>query len=128
MKEKVSNELKQTFRPEFLNRVDEIIVFHYLSVEHIKKIVDLMLKDVAKRLKEQNVEVAFTEAAKEVLAKEGFDEVFGARPLRRAIQHKVEDLLSEELLQGTFKRGDKVVIDAKDDQIILQEAGMMALV
>ncbi|GAB6275328.1 MAG: ATP-dependent Clp protease ATP-binding subunit [Peptococcaceae bacterium] len=128
MKEKVSNELKQTFRPEFLNRVDEIIVFHYLSPEHIKKIVDLMLKDVAKRLKEQNVEVIFTEAAKEVLTKEGFDEVFGARPLRRAIQHKVEDLLSEELLQGTFKRGDKVVIDAKDDQIILQEAGMVALV
>jgi ATP-dependent Clp protease ATP-binding subunit ClpC len=128
MKEKVSNELKQTFRPEFLNRVDEIIVFHYLSPEHIKKIVDLMLKDVAKRLKEQDVGVTFTEAAKEVLTKEGFDEVFGARPLRRAIQHKIEDLLSEELLQGTFKRGDKVVIDAKDDQIILQEAGMVALV
>ncbi|MEW6424700.1 MAG: ATP-dependent Clp protease ATP-binding subunit [Bacillota bacterium] len=123
MKAKVTDELKRTFRPEFLNRIDEIIVFHSLSAEHIKEIVGLMLKDVAKRMKENEIEIEVTEAAKEVLAKEGFDETYGARPLRRAIQRQVEDLLSEELLRGKIARGDKVIIDARDGRIITSRAG-----
>ena len=122
MKEKVMSELQRTFRPEFLNRVDEIIVFHALSDEHIKEIIDLMLKDVSKRLKEQNVTVEFGGGLKELLAKEGIDEKFGARPLRRTIQRVVEDKLSEELLKGTFAKGDKVKVDAKDGKVIVTKA------
>ncbi len=123
MKAKVTDELKRTFRPEFLNRIDEIIVFHSLSAEHIKEIVGLMLKDVAKRMKENEIEIEVTDAAKEVLAREGFDETYGARPLRRAIQRQVEDLLSEELLRGKISRGDRVIIDARDEKIIAYRAG-----
>ncbi len=123
MKERVTEELKRTFRPEFLNRIDEIIVFHSLTAEHIKEIVGLMLKEVAVRMKEHDVEVEFTEAAKEILAREGFDETYGARPLRRAIQRLVEDRLSEELLKGTFHRGDRVVVDGENGQIVVRRAG-----
>ncbi|MGB9803461.1 ATP-dependent Clp protease ATP-binding subunit [Desulfofundulus sp.] len=122
MKERVTEELKRTFRPEFLNRIDEIIVFHSLTAEHIKEIVGLMLKEVARRMKEHDVEVEFTEAAKEILAKEGFDETYGARPLRRAIQRLVEDRLSEELLKGTFQKGDRVVVDGEDGRIVVRKA------
>jgi len=121
MKTAVMGELHRTFRPEFLNRIDEIIVFHSLTAEHIRQIVDLMLNEVAARVKESEIEVAFTDAAKEVLAREGFDEKFGARPLRRTIQRLVEDRLSEELLKGTFNRGDKVVVDAADGQIVVRK-------
>lgn len=119
MKARVTDELKRTFRPEFLNRIDEIIVFHPLSPGHIKEIVGLMLKDVSKRMLENEVEIEINEAAQELLAREGFDEIYGARPLRRAIQRQVEDSLSEGLLQGVFSRGDKVIIDAKNDKIII---------
>ena len=119
MKGKITDELKRTFRPEFLNRIDEAIVFHTLSPEHIKEIVGLMIEDVAKRMKENEVEISVTEAAKDWLAGEGFDEAYGARPLRRAIQRQVEDSLSEELLRGTFSRGDKVVIDIKDGRVVV---------
>ncbi|GAB4271401.1 ATP-dependent Clp protease ATP-binding subunit [Thermincola ferriacetica] len=122
MRERVTGELKRTFRPEFLNRIDEIIVFHSLKKEHIKKIVELMLKEVAERMKENDIEIEVTDEAKELLAKEGFDEMFGARPLRRAIQKTVEDQLSEEFLKGTFKPGDKVVVTAKDGQIVVSKA------
>ncbi|MDI6709781.1 MAG: ATP-dependent Clp protease ATP-binding subunit [Thermoanaerobacterales bacterium] len=122
MKERVMSELHRTFRPEFLNRIDEIIVFHSLTGEHIRKIVDLMLEEVNKRLKENEVEVEFTEDLKDLLAKEGFDEKFGARPLRRTIQRKVEDRLSEELLRGTFSRGDKVVADAAEGEVVVHKA------
>jgi ATP-dependent Clp protease ATP-binding subunit ClpC len=111
MKKKVMEEMRRTFRPEFLNRIDEIIVFHSLSREHIKDIVGLMVREVAKRLADNEIEVEVTEAAKEYLAREGFDEDYGARPLRRAIQKEIEDRLSEEMLRGTFKRGDRVRID-----------------
>lgn len=121
MKEKVLGELRQTFRPEFLNRVDEIIVFHALSREHIKEIVDLMLKNLAKQLKEYNIEVEVTEGAKEILVREGFDEVYGARPLRRAIQRLIEDQLSEGMLEGKFSRGDAVVAEAEEEKIVLRK-------
>ncbi|HAP93199.1 MAG TPA: hypothetical protein DCM26_01070, partial [Desulfotomaculum sp.] len=123
MKAKVTDELKRTFRPEFLNRIDEIIVFHSLSSEHIKEIVGLMIEEVAKRMKENEVEIEVTGAVRELLAREGFDELYGARPLRRAIQRQVEDSLSEELLRGAFSRGDKVIVDARDDRVIVYRPG-----
>jgi ATP-dependent Clp protease ATP-binding subunit ClpC len=122
MKEKVMGELQRTFRPEFLNRVDEIIVFHSLTDEHIRAIVDLMLKDVSKRLQEQGVLVEFGGGLKELLAKQGIDDRFGARPLRRTIQRLVEDRLSEELLKGTFAKGDKVLVDAQDEAVVVRKA------
>jgi ATP-dependent Clp protease ATP-binding subunit ClpC len=111
MKRRITDELRRTFRPEFLNRIDETIVFHALTEEHIKDIVSLMLKVVAARMAENEVEVQVTEAVKDLLVKEGFDEAYGARPLRRAILRLVEDRLSEELLRGTFHRGDRVMLD-----------------
>ncbi|WP_003545211.1 ATP-dependent Clp protease ATP-binding subunit [Desulfotomaculum nigrificans] len=124
MKERVEEALKRTFRPEFLNRIDETIVFHPLNREHIKQIVGLMLKEVAKRMEEHEVYVEFTEAAKEKLAEIGYSEEYGARPLRREIQRKVEDRLSEELIKGTFKKGDKVVIDVENGEFTVRQASL----
>ena len=119
MKDDVTQELRKTFRPEFLNRVDETIVFHSLDREHLKEIVGLMLKDVLGRLAENEINVEATEAAKELLAGKGFDETYGARPLRREIQKQVEDRLSEELLKGIVKKGKDVVLDAVDGEIVI---------
>ncbi|GIM46090.1 negative regulator of genetic competence ClpC/MecB [Collibacillus ludicampi] len=113
MKDKVMDELKKQFRPEFLNRIDEVIVFHSLAEEHIKQIVDLMSEDLRKRLKEQDIHFVLSHEAKAFLAKEGFDPQYGARPLKRAIQRHIEDQLSEALLAGTIKRGDRVYIDVE---------------
>jgi ATP-dependent Clp protease ATP-binding subunit ClpC len=120
MKEKVLNELKNTFRPEFLNRVDGTVVFHALSKEHIRKIVELMLSDVDKQLSFKGMSLEVTEAAKDWLGDHGYDQVFGARPLRRLIQNEVEDRLSEAVLDGRFQAGDTVVIDCEEDSIILK--------
>ncbi len=117
MKTKVTEELRRTFRPEFLNRIDETIVFHALNPEHIREITSLMLKEVADRMAENEVEIEVTEPVKDLLAREGFDENYGARPLRRAILRLVEDRLSEELLRGTFARGDRVLLDVQDSKI-----------
>ncbi len=117
MKERVMEELKRTFLPEFLNRVDEIIVFHSLNEEHMKQIVGLMLKSVANRIAEFGLYLEFTEAAKDLLVKKGYDQMYGARPLRRVIQHMVEDQLSEEMLQGSIKEGDVITADAAGDDL-----------
>jgi ATP-dependent Clp protease ATP-binding subunit ClpC len=116
MKDRVMEELKRAFRPEFLNRVDEIIVFHSLEREHLKKIVDLLLESLKKQLKEQGVELTLTDSAKEKITEVGYDPEYGARPLRRAIQKHVEDLLSEELLRGTVKPGQHVTVDVEEDE------------
>ena len=100
MKERVEEGLKRTFRPEFLNRIDETIVFHPLTREHIQQIVDLMLQEVAQRMEEHEVYLSFTEGAKEILAQVGYSEEYGARPLRREIHTRVEDHLSEEVIIG----------------------------
>ncbi|AVX32251.1 ATP-dependent Clp protease ATP-binding subunit ClpC [Carboxydocella thermautotrophica] len=121
MKDKLMDQLKHTFRPEFLNRIDEIIVFHPLEEEHIQQIVDLMLAALNKRLQDFGVQVEVTPAAKEVLVKKGYDPAFGARPLRRAIQRMVEDQLSEELLKGTFALGDTVIVDAEDGKLTFRK-------
>jgi len=111
MKEKVMGEVKKTFRPEFLNRLDEIIVFHELTEEQLRSIVDLMAKDLQKRLAERELGVELTGEAKSWLAKEGYDPLFGARPLRRAIERYVENPLSSKILRGEFSSGDTVVVD-----------------
>jgi ATP-dependent Clp protease ATP-binding subunit ClpC len=119
MKERMLDELKKTFRPEFLNRIDEIIVFHALEQDHTRKIVDLMLEKVVARLTEKDIHIQITDAARDYLAKEGFDPQYGARPLRRAIQRMVEDSLSEEILSGKVKLGDHVVADIDGDKLTL---------
>ncbi len=123
MKTKVLDELKRTFRPEFLNRVDEIIVFHALSQEHLNAIVDIMLKEVAARLQEHDLKLEVSPAAKEMLAKEGLDPTFGARPLRRAITRLLENPLSERMLAGEFTAGDTVKVDAVDGKLVFKNAG-----
>lgn len=117
MKDRVMEELKKQFRPEFLNRIDEIIVFHPLSEEHIKLIVNLMSEDLQKRLREQDIDFVLTDEAKAFLAKEGFDPTYGARPLKRAIQRHIEDRLSEALLTGEIQRGNHVHIDVEGDHL-----------
>ncbi|RJO60445.1 MAG: ATP-dependent Clp protease ATP-binding subunit [Dehalococcoidia bacterium] len=111
MKENLLGELKKTFRPEFINRVDGVVVFHPLEKEQIRQIVDLMLVSVTKQLAEKGITLEVTETAKDLLGKKGYDEVFGARPLRRTIQDLIENRLSEELLRAGFREGDTVVID-----------------
>ncbi|MDI6717220.1 MAG: AAA family ATPase, partial [Actinomycetota bacterium] len=117
MKNKVMSEIKKTFRPEFLNRIDEIIVFHELSKGDIKQIIDIMFKRIAEQLREQAIEVELTDEAKDVLVAEGYEPAMGARPLRRAIQRLIEDPISEALLSGYFKAGNKIVISAKDGKL-----------
>ncbi|MDD3839502.1 MAG: ATP-dependent Clp protease ATP-binding subunit [Clostridia bacterium] len=125
MKENIMDDLKKTFRPEFLNRVDEIIVFHQLDEVHLRQIVDLMLKEVMSRLKAKDIYLDVTKKAREYLAKEGFDPVYGARPLKRAIQKKMEDSLSEEILAGNVKSGDKVLADYIDGKLVFKQKQMM---
>ena len=115
MKSKVMEEVKQTFRPEFLNRVDEVVVFHQLTREQIEEIVGLELEKVAAEVKAQEMDIKVTEAAKALLARKGWDPQFGARPLRRAIQRNVEDELAEEMLKGHFGSGDHILADVDPD-------------
>lgn len=117
MKENILSELKNNFRPEFLNRIDDIIVFHQLDEEDLLKIVDLMLYTLSQKLKEQNINIEFADEAKKYLAKEGFDPTYGARPLRRAITKTVEDNLSEEILLGNVKSGDSVIVTVENDKL-----------
>lgn len=115
MKDRVLSELKRTFRPELLNRIDDVIVFHELSHEEIKQIVDLLMKRVKDQMAEQDIEIILSDSAKEVLVKEGYDPVYGARPLRRAIQKLIEDPLSEKILAKEFEAGSTVLI-ATDEE------------
>ncbi|MEV6269789.1 ATP-dependent Clp protease ATP-binding subunit [Kribbella sp. NPDC051936] len=112
MKAKVTEELKQHFRPEFLNRVDEIVVFHQHTMDDIVRIVDLMVAQIEQRLKDKDMGIELTPAAKELVAKRGFDPVLGARPLRRALQRDVEDVLAEKILFGELRPGQIVLVDA----------------
>jgi len=121
MRDRVMAELRKTFRPEFLNRIDEVIVFHALEETHIRQIASLMAKELQKRLKEQDMDFELTDAALDYLVKEGFDPIYGARPLRRAIQKNIEDKLSEEILKGTIQKGDKVIIDVQDGKLVVQK-------
>jgi ATP-dependent Clp protease ATP-binding subunit ClpC len=118
MKQRVMGEVKKLFRPEFLNRIDEIIVFKSLTEEEIVKIVDLMIADLRERLIEQNMSINLTPEASRFVAKEGTDLSFGARPLRRAIQRLIEDPLSEQLLEGRWSSGSVIDVDVEDDKLV----------
>jgi ATP-dependent Clp protease ATP-binding subunit ClpC len=122
MKGKVMEELKKAFRPEFLNRIDEIIVFHALEKKHLREIVTLMSDQLVKRLREQNIDISLTEEAKDKISVEGYDPEYGARPLRRAIQKHIEDRLSEELLKGNVLTGHQVLIDVEDGEFVVKTA------
>ena len=110
LKDTVNEELKKAFRPEFLNRIDDIIVFSHLSKEEIREIVDLMMKDLFKRLSERELSIEVTDEVKDYLAKDGYNEAYGARPLRRLIQRKIEDQLAEEILSNAYQPGDVIVL------------------
>ena len=120
IKKEVLAELKKQFRPEFINRIDDIIVFHKLNNEDINKIMEIMLKQVQKRLELQNYKVEIDDSAKELIAKKGVDNNYGARPLRRSIQNMLEDKIAEAILDGIIKPGKKAVATAKDDEIIIK--------
>ena len=122
LKEKVMTALKENFRPEFLNRIDEIIIFNYLGKPEIKKIVDLELAKVAQRLESKKIEIKVTESAKEFLAEKGFDQNLGARPLKRVIQRQVLDPLSLKIVSGQVREGERVVVDLEADKIIFRTA------
>ncbi len=120
MRENLLEQLKRTFRPEFLNRVDNIVVFHSLSKEDIANIVDLEMDKVRERLHESDLRMEMTEATKDLLAQEGYSEEYGARPLRRVIQDRIEDALSDAILTGEFTEGDTVLVDVEEDEFVLR--------
>ena len=121
MKGGVMEEVRRIFKPEFLNRIDEIIVFHVLNKEHIKKIVTLLMKTLEKRCAEQmDIHLSVTGAVKEFIAEKGSDNKYGARPLRRAIQSRIEDTLANEILEGKIKRGDQVQVKLHKNEICFE--------
>src|SRR3978361_254658 len=115
MKNKVQDELKQHFRPEFLNRIDDVIVFHQLTKDEIIQIVDLMLARVEVQLKNKDMSLELTQGAKDLLADKGYDPMLGARPLRRTIQRELEDIMSEKILFGELSAGEIVVVDCEGE-------------
>ncbi len=121
LKDTVMEEMKKSFRPEFLNRIDDIIVFAHLSKEEIRQIVDLMLKDLFKRLDERELKIEVGDDVKDYLAKEGYNEAYGARPLRRVIQKKIEDVLAEEILTGKYSANDTLLMKMQDDNIVIEK-------
>ena len=122
IKDAVMGELRNTFRPEFLNRVDDIIVFQRLTKENIKEIASRLLAVLQKRVEDMGIEVTFSDEAVSKIADAGFDDVYGARPLKRAIQSRIEDALSEEMLKGNVKKGGKYICDVKDDKFVFDKA------
>ncbi len=121
MKDTVMDEMKKMFRPEFLNRLDDTIIFHQLTKEEIRNIVDIMLQDLITRLASQSMALAVPDDVKDELAKEGYSPSYGARPLRRVIQKKIEDELSEQILLGRFKEGDNIAASMKDGEIVFEK-------
>lgn len=119
MKSKVMDNLKKAFRPEFLNRIDDIVVFHPLTDNELKQIVGIMMKDLKKRLADRDLTITLSDDALEELAKVGYDPEFGARPLRRAIQNQIEDPLADALLAGQYKNGDTIKVELDEDKKFL---------
>jgi ATP-dependent Clp protease ATP-binding subunit ClpB len=116
MRDQLMEALRRTFRPEFLNRIDEIVVFRSLSAEDLEKIADIQLRDLQKRLADRKITIELTAEAKTLLAERGFDPVFGARPLKRTIQRMVENPLALEILAGKFREGDHIVVELSRDR------------
>jgi ATP-dependent Clp protease ATP-binding subunit ClpC len=121
--EQVEKALREAFRPEFLNRIDEIIVFEPLTEKELSQIVELLLRDVANRLSDRKVEVEVTEAAKAELVKEGYDRVYGARPLKRTIQRRIENPLAKRILGSEFGEGDVIRVDYNGEEFRFEKAG-----
>jgi ATP-dependent Clp protease ATP-binding subunit ClpC len=117
MKSRVMSEVRETFRPEFLNRLDDTIVFHQLTQEEVYAITDLMIQELRERLEDRRIEIELTQAAKDLLVKQGYDPKYGARPLRRTIERLVENAISDRILEGEFQRGDLIEIDARDEEM-----------
>jgi ATP-dependent Clp protease ATP-binding subunit ClpC len=117
----VMGEVKRAFNPEFINRIDEIVVFHNLDKSHLAQIFDLMLQEISTRLVEQKISLSVRKKAREYLIEKGFDEKFGARPLRRLLQKEVEDPLSVEILKGMFAAGDVIDVDMRGDKITFRK-------
>ncbi|MEQ8176350.1 MAG: ATP-dependent Clp protease ATP-binding subunit [Syntrophomonadaceae bacterium] len=128
MKDRVLEQMKHTFRPEFINRVDEMIVFQSLSDEELKQVVELLLKELADRMKENGYELEVSEALKNMILQKGYDPKFGARPLKRAIQKLVEDAIAEEILKKTVNFGDRVLADVENDNVVIRKASDQATV
>jgi len=120
----VMGEVKRAFNPEFINRIDEIVVFHNLDKTHLTQIFDLMVQEISNRLVEQKITIAVRKKAREFLIDKGFDEKFGARPLRRLLQKEVEDPLSMEILKGAFAAGDAIDVDIKGDKITFRKQAL----
>ncbi|MCK4575133.1 AAA family ATPase, partial [candidate division WOR-3 bacterium] len=114
MKTGIMEEVRRNFRPEFLNRLDDIIVFHPLTEEDIKKIIEIHIADLRKRLDEKNIKIELKEDAKKEISREGFDRIYGARPLRRVIQKRIENILSSKIIKGEIKGDDSVVVNFKN--------------
>ena len=121
IKSSAMNELKRMFRPEFINRVDEIVVFHSLSRQELRNILDIMLSEVSLRLFEMNIYLEVNKNAKEYLVEKGYDPKFGARPLRRLIQKEIEDPLSVELLKHRFSTGNTIKVTIKNNKIVFEK-------
>jgi ATP-dependent Clp protease ATP-binding subunit ClpB len=127
VRRQVMDALRQHFRPEFLNRVDEIIFFHSLGLEHMKRIIDIQVHSLLKRLEDRKIHVELTDAAKSFIVSEGYDPMYGARPLKRTIQRRVLDALAMRVLEGDFHEGDRVVVDVGDNELTFEKAGSKAV-
>jgi ATP-dependent Clp protease ATP-binding subunit ClpB len=126
MQRRVMEVLRESFRPEFLNRVDEVIVFHPLGMEQLKAIVDIQVNLLKRRLADRKLELVLTDAAREQLAREGYDPIYGARPLKRTIQKSILDPLALEVLNGTFNDGDTVIVDVDGDALLFKKGAPAA--
>jgi len=124
MKKFVMSEVKKFFRPEFVNRIDEIIVFHQLLEEHISAIIDIQINDIRKRLEAKNLDLELTPQAKDFIIKKGYDQIYGARPLKRALQKYIEDPLSLDLLEGLFDKAKKIMVDKSEteDKLVFKKS------
>jgi ATP-dependent Clp protease ATP-binding subunit ClpB len=116
----VTDALRQHFRPEFINRIDEIIFFHALGIEHMTSIVDIQVRGLLKRLEDRKIHVELTDAARKFLVTEGYDPMYGARPLKRTIQRRVLDPLALRVLEGDFREGDRILVDVGDNELRFQ--------
>jgi ATP-dependent Clp protease ATP-binding subunit ClpC len=121
MKERVMEQMKHTFRPEFLNRIDELIVFQSLSEEELKQIIDLLIKDLSQRIKDNGYSLEISDSARQLIMKEGYEPAYGARPLKRAIQKLVEDTVSEEILKKTVIPGEIILVDEEEGKIVVRK-------
>ena len=122
MKETIMEELKRTFRPEFLNRLDEVIVFHSLQEDQVQEIVDIMIDELEKRMAKLDINISITEATRKYISKQGFDPVYGARPLERTIRKMIEDEVAEEILKGNVSKEDKIIVDCEDDKLTFKKS------